>query len=225
LLGEDVATGVVVAEGEMVFVPQSDVLCGADIALILLDRPVDSVKPVHVQAAGVAQGQHVRSVGYGVVAAGDPDDAKLLREHVEVLATSATEFQVSEATCLGDVGGPAFDEQTGQVVGIVSRAGPSCEGTSAYNVYTRADAFYPLVEEALLSSAEAGKKQTTTSTKEPTDIGGACFTGSDCGAGACVDDGTSEYCSQSCAPTDPCPTDFTCVAAPGGDLVCVRSLR
>jgi hypothetical protein len=224
-LGEDVATGIVVAEGEMVVVPNTDVLCGADIALLLLDRPVESVKPAIVQPAGVAEGQHVRSVGYGSLGAGDPIDAKLLREHVEVLATSATEFQVSEAPCLGDVGGPAFDEQTGQVVGIVSRSGPSCEGTEAYDVYTRVDAFYSLVQEALLSSAEAGKKQTTTATKDPTDIGGACFTGADCGAGACVDDGTSEYCSQSCAPTDPCPTDFACVAAPGGDLVCVRSPR
>jgi V8-like Glu-specific endopeptidase len=223
LLGEDVATGMVVAQGEMVVVPNVDVLCGADVALVLLDRPIDSVKPVGVQTVGVAQDQHVRTVGYGAL--GAATEAKLLREHVEVLATTTTEFQVREATCLGDVGGPAFDEQTGQVVGIASRAGPSCVGSDEYDVYTRADAFYPLVEEALLSSAEAGKKQTTTTKKDPTDIGGGCFSGSDCGAGVCVDDGTSEYCSQACAPTDPCPTDFTCVAAPGADLVCVRSPR
>ncbi len=225
LLGDDVATGLVVAHGETVLVPNVDVLCGADVALILLDRPIDSVKPAVAQSVGVAQGKHVRAVGYALPNPGAPSEAKLLREHVEVLATSASEFQVREADCLGDVGGPAFDEQTGHVVGILSRAGPACGGIDAYDVYTRVDAFYPLVEEALLSSAEAGKKQTTTATRDPTDIGGACFVGAECGAGVCVDDGASEYCSQGCAPTDPCPTDFTCVAAPGGDLVCVRSPR
>jgi secreted trypsin-like serine protease len=223
LVGEDVATGIVVAEGESVVVPTTDILCGADIALLLLDRPIDSVKPAGVQAVGVAQGQHVRTVGYGRASAGAPSDAKLLREHVEVIATSATEFQAREAACLGDVGGPAFDEETGQVVGILSRGSPSCEATSEYDVYTRADAFYSLVEQALLASVDAGKKPTSTTEKDPTDIGGVCFTGSDCGAGVCVDDGASEYCSQSCAPTDRCPTDFACVAASSGDLVCVRS--
>ena len=225
LLGEDVAAGIVVAQGEMVVVPPTDVLCGADIALVLLDRVVESVKPANVQLVGVAEGQHVRTVGYGSSSAGLSSDAKLLREHVKVLATSATEFEVREATCLGDVGGPAFDEQTGQVVGIASRAGPSCSGIDAYDVYTRVDPFYSLIDEALLSSAEAGKKPTATTKKDPTDIGGVCVVGSDCGAGVCVDDGTSEYCSQSCAPTDHCPTDYACAASPEGDLVCAQSPR
>jgi hypothetical protein len=215
-MGDEVASGLVVAEGEDVFVPGADGLCGADIALVLLDRPITTVTPAVVDAVGVARGQHVRTVGYG----GAPG-AKLLREHVPVLASFETEFLAGEAPCIGDGGAAAFDEETGHVVGVLARFGP-CAGSPPYDVYTRVDAFYALVEQALAASVDAGKKQSETNTKDPTDIGGACFTGADCGAGVCVDAGSSEYCSRSCDATDKCPTDYSCVLA-GKDEVCVQS--
>jgi hypothetical protein len=215
-MGDEVASGLVVADGQDVFVPGSAGLCGADIALVLLDRPIATVTPAVVAGVGVAKGQHVRTVGYGGVSG-----AKLLREHVPVLETFDTEFLVDEAPCIGEGGAAAFDEETGHVVGVLARFGP-CVGPHPYDVYTRVDAFYALVEQALASSIDAGKKQSEANTKDPTDIGGACFTGADCGAGVCVDAGASEYCSRSCDATDKCPTDYDCVLA-GRDEVCVQS--
>ena len=77
----------------------------------------------------------------------------MVREHVRVLSVSAAELTVGEATCQGDSGGPALDEDTGEVVGVVSRGGPSCEGPGVHNIYTRADTFSWLVDEAFAKVA------------------------------------------------------------------------
>lgn len=213
LMGDEAPTAV--AAGLDVFVPPTDVLCDADIALLLLDRPIKTVTPAIVEGIGAAKGQHVRTVGYG-----GPGGDKLLREHVLVLQASASEFVVAEASCIGAGGAAAFDETTGHVVGTLARFGP-CAGTDPYDVYTRADAFYSLIAQALASSIDSGKKQSHASTKDPTDIGGTCFTGSDCGAGVCIDVGTAQYCSRSCSLTDKCPAHYKCdlIAA---DQVCVQ---
>jgi hypothetical protein len=216
LQGDDVITAVTVAQGLDLFVPSTDVLCGADIALVLLDRDVTNVTPAIPEGVGVARGQHVRAVGYG----GDPG-YKILREHVPVLSSSATELLVDERPCIGLGGGPAFDEATGHVSGVLARFGP-CAGTDPFDVYTRVDVFYALVEEALASSADAGKKQSDTDTHDPTDLGGTCAHAVDCGAGVCVDAGPSQYCSQTCSATDKCPTDYGCVLV-GAYEVCVQS--
>jgi hypothetical protein len=218
LLGDEVSSAIVAAGGLSLVAPSTDVLCGADIAFLLLDRPIKSVTAAPVQAVGIANGQHARTVLYG-----NPPGVKFLREHVPVVATDPFEFRVGEATCLGGGGGPAFDEETGQVVGVLSRFGASCEGSSQYDVYTRTDVFYPLVEQALSSSMEAGKKLSDTSKKDPTDFGGACLTGSDCGAGVCVLDGLSQYCSRFCASSDRCPTDYTCVGGAGLTPFCAET--
>jgi hypothetical protein len=208
LLGDEVSTAVVGALGLAFVVPSSDLLCGTDIALILLDRPITSVTPALVQSVGIAAGQHVRSVGYG-----SPPGTKLLREHVPVVATDASEFRVAEATCQGEGGGPALDEATGKVVGVLAAFGPSCEGAHPYDVYTRTEVFYSLVEEALAASMEAGKKRSTSDTKDPTDYGGACIRGADCGGGVCIEEGATQYCSRSCSATDRCPPDYKCLSS------------
>jgi|HubBroStandDraft_1064217.scaffolds.fasta_scaffold126945_1 hypothetical protein len=218
LLGDEVETAVVAATGLALVVPSTDVLCGADIALVLLDREITSVAPALVKSVGVAEGDHVRTVGYG-----DPPGPELLREHVPVVAAEAVEFRAAEATCEGEGGGPAFDEATGQVVGVLAEFSPSCASPAPFDVYTRTEVFYALIEEALDSSMEAGKKRSDTSTKDPTDYGGWCTSGADCGAGVCVEEGTTEYCSRSCSATDTCPTDFKCVTwAMGATPVCVE---
>ncbi len=215
LMGDEVASAVAVAQGLDVFVPSTDVLCDADIALVLLDRPIETVTPAVVEGVGAAKGQHVRTVGYG----GPPGD-KLLREHVPVVFTSSYELVVAEAPCIGAGGAAAFDETTGHVVGTLARFGP-CGAPAPYDVYTRTDVFFALVEEALASSVDSGKKQSHSNTKDPTDIGGACSTGSDCGAGVCIDVGSAQYCSRSCTVTDKCPSDYKCELV-AGDQVCLQ---
>ncbi len=228
-IGDDVASAHPVARGVAVVAPSGVTLCDADIAIIVLDQPVKLVKPLPVRTHGVAAGDRVRAVGFGRT--GNEGDAgtKLVREHVRVLSVSAAELTVGEATCQGDSGGPALDESTGEVVGVVSRGGPTCEGSNVHNIYTRVDAFSWLVQEAFAKVAgldregapDGGATPTppTSGTKQkpPSDMGGACERASDCAAGVCVTKDDRKYCSRPCGTGDRCPTSYHCQPiAPGG---------
>jgi Trypsin len=238
LLGDKVETAQEVARGAAVLVPPGEVICDADIALVLLDQPVD-VDTLDVSATAVSSGDHVTAVGYGRLADGDPPGTKLLREHVEVLSVTAAEFLVGEATCQGDSGGPALDETTGEIVGVVSRGGPTCDGAGAHNVYTRTDVFQSLIAEALSMSVfdteastddggvDAGKKKPKKKdagpTTPPSDMGDPCTSAADCGAGVCVTAQGKQYCSRSCGTGDRCPDHFHCTATSPTQKVCLEA--
>jgi len=244
LVGDTVSSGHEVARGAAVVEPPGDSLCDADIALLVLDQSVD-VDPLIVSATPVAAGDHVSAVGYGRKADGDPPGTKLLREHVEVLSVSSAEFLVGQATCQGDSGGPALDESSGEIVGVVSRGGPTCDGPGAHNVYTRPDVFLSLIDQALSMSAwqteislddggvialadagDAGKKRKKSdagTTKPPSDMGNPCTTAADCGAGVCVTDQGKQYCSRSCGTGDRCPDHFHCTATAATQKVCLEA--
>ena len=239
LVGDDASTATAVARGRQVIAPDSDALCGDDIALLMLDRKVRGIEPIDVRLHGIARGDHVRAVGFGKRGDTDPAGTKLLRDHVKVEEVSAREFVVGEATCQGDSGGPALDETTGQIVGVVSRGGPSCDGPDAHNIYTRADAFIALVNEALSRSgvlvpdrdagaaggtgtiADAGATGPTKKPSKGTDMGGACQSASDCSAGVCVEDKARQYCSRPCGPNDRCPAHFHCTKTDPTRSVCI----
>lgn len=246
LVGDDASGAEERARGREVLVPKGDALCDADIAVILLDDAIDDIEPIRVRDHGVAKGDHVTSVGFGRAGDNQPAGAKLLREHVRVLATTDTEFQVGEATCAGDSGGPALDEETDEVVGVVSRGAPTCDGKGAHNVYTRADAFLALVHEGLSKSlapevdgsgpprdggaADGGHhkkhhKDAGSKKKHPkgaSDLGADCKKAGDCAAGVCVSEGSKQYCSRKCDAHDHCPQHFHCQKSKQGDSVCVE---
>jgi hypothetical protein len=230
-----------VSAGIAVFTSNDPVLCGADIAVVILEWPIAGALPGLVSESGIAEGSFVRTVSLGSSTALGPSAVEIVREHVPVLQVAPTELALEEATCVGSPGGPAYDETTGEIVGILSRWGSVCGSATQFDVFTRVDAFYPLIEEALawgpsLSTAtldagasaalltDAGRKRDAGRAKKPpTDIGAACQTGSDCGTGVCVTDEGSQFCSRSCAVADNCPTDFKCVADSAGGSVCVHS--
>lgn len=222
LVGGTVSSGHEVARGRATIEPPGDVLCGADIALLLLDQPVLDVVPLRASAAPVLSGGHVTAIGFGRRGAGDPPGTKILREHVEVLSAAPTEFDAGEASCQGDSGGPALDEATGQIVGVVSRAGPGC-GAGAFNVYTRVDAYAALVAEALVQSSEGGATASGASapSRLPSVVGDACEEAADCATGLCVTSGPERYCSRSCGAVDHCPTGFRCTATGASQKVCI----
>lgn len=240
LVGEDVVSARRVARGVAVLAPSGVTLCEADIAVIVLDEPVVVAKPLPVRARGPAAGDRLRAVGFGRPGDGDPAGQKLLREHLPVLSVSTAEFTVGEATCEGDSGGPAIDEDTGEVLGVVSRGGPTCEGPGVHNVYTRADTYAWLLEEAFTRVAEleveekvdAGSTNPSvkpakrgTKQKPPTDIGGPCSAATDCAAGVCIREATRQYCSRPCGPGDRCPTRFHCKSVSGlaaGASACIN---
>jgi hypothetical protein len=73
---------------------------------------------------------------------------KVVRDHVEVVETDMTQFRLREVACEYGCGGPAVDESTAQIVGVLSGAGvPASNGESgaaiaaAGDIGTRADAF------------------------------------------------------------------------------------
>jgi len=148
--------------------PAGSVLCDADVAFIVLDRPITNaaILPMRLHAS-VEAGDLVVPVGFG----GGRENivgTRVVREFSHVLATGPTanaetgavlgprEFEVDHATCRGDSGGPAIDARTGEVVGVVSRGG-SCTGHGNH-VYTRIDAYQRLADTAFRAAEKVTRE-------------------------------------------------------------------
>jgi secreted trypsin-like serine protease len=156
-VGEDLRSAQPIAKGSAVLVPPSSQLCGHDIAIVMLDRDVADIIPSAVDLTGLAdEASTLRAVGYGRRGDDAAAGKKYTRSSIAVLDRSSAELITAESTCSGDSGGPAFDTQTGAVLGVVSRGGPVCEGPQARNVFTRVDAFAQLIGQALESEQQKG---------------------------------------------------------------------
>jgi trypsin len=144
------------AHGLRTLHPTGQVLCDADVAFLVLDRPLVGVSVLSMRLhAPVASGDLVMPVGFGGGVAMTVGD-RVPRQPSTVLSigpsANATtgavlgprEFEVDHATCRGDSGGPAIDAHTGEVVGVVSRGG-SCSADGNH-VYTRVDAYAALAQ-------------------------------------------------------------------------------
>jgi hypothetical protein len=242
-LGDDLESARLVATGASVVVPPQQTLCEADLALVVLDQDVEGVEPIDIAAGGVAAGEHVRAVGFGKDVADSAPAVtltKLQREHVEVLQASESEFVVGESACDGGSGGPALDEQTGDVLGVVARVGASCEGGGAQNVYTRIDAFREIIDQTLAAAAarrpahaphaarhpaarsskragaEAGGSKPSKRKRPHSELGAVCTKAGDCATGVCATEGTRRFCSRRCSATDKCPTAYKCQPSSAG---------
>ncbi|HLK39876.1 MAG TPA: trypsin-like serine protease [Polyangiaceae bacterium] len=205
LVGEDTGSAVEGARGRALFVPDGDAVCGADVALLALDRPIDGIRTLAVRPTGAAQGARLRTVGYEPYGGVGLGAVKIVRDHVRVVDTTDRELRIAERAVEVGGGGPALDETSGEIVGVVSRAA----GADGTNVYTRTDAFLSLVAQALAQGSpapSAGQK----ARKGPADMGARCALGADCAAGVCVTVGDKEYCSRPCAAADRCPAHFRC---------------
>jgi hypothetical protein len=156
------------AHGLRTLHPSGQVLCDADVAFLVLDRPLAgvSVLPLRLHAP-VASGDTVLPVGFGggkSMTIGD----RVSRHNSTVLAigpsANATtgavlgprEFEVDHATCRGDSGGPAIDAFTGEIVGVVSRGG-SCSADGNH-VYTRVDAYAGLAQVAFKEAERSARE-------------------------------------------------------------------
>jgi hypothetical protein len=157
------------AHGVQTLHPAGHVLCDADVAFLILDRPLVGVAVLPLRLVGsVSSGDHVRPVGFGGGAAMTVGD-RVGRTGSRVLsigpaANASTgavlgprEFEVDHATCRGDSGGPAIDAVTGEVVGVVSR-GASCSSPGNH-VYTRIDSYAALAQLALREASRVAAVQ------------------------------------------------------------------
>jgi V8-like Glu-specific endopeptidase len=152
------------ANAKTLYHPAGTTLCNGDVALIVLDKPITTVAPLHVRTStAVKTDELVRVVGFGQNDQSQPVGTRYRRDGVQVLAVGAvvspsltplgsSEFETGTSTCEGDSGGPAIDETTGAVVGVVSRAQSDCTIPNGH-VFSSLQAFVPVFEAAF---AEAG---------------------------------------------------------------------
>ncbi len=153
------------AHAERTLHPTGHVLCDADVAYLILDKPLTDVPVLPIRLHdSVQSGDEVLPVGFGGGAANVIGE-KSSRPASAVLAVGPAanadtgavlgprEFEVDAATCRGDSGGPALDVRTGEIVGVVSRGG-SCSGRGNH-VYTRVDAYARLADIAFASAQRA----------------------------------------------------------------------
>ncbi len=148
------------------------VLCNADVALIVLAKPIADAKiaPIRLDAP-VTPDEGLSVVGWGATVTDFLPSQRQRRDGVTVVEVGpsstfhvggqlgANEFLASESVCTGDSGGPAFDAKTGAVVGVVSRGpnggittnGSGCVGTQ--HTFMQTAPFKGLVMEAF---AQAG---------------------------------------------------------------------
>jgi hypothetical protein len=156
------------AFGLKTYHPAGTVLCDADVAFLVLDRPLVGVAILPIRLTGsVSSGDRVLPVGFGGGVALTVGD-RVPRDGSTVLSIGPSanaftgavlgprEFEVDRATCRGDSGGPAIDAATGEIVGVVSRGG-SCSAAGNH-VYTRIDAYATLARVALREASNAARE-------------------------------------------------------------------
>jgi len=177
------------AIGKKIFHDNAKVVCSHDLSLLLLNRdlPAASIAPLRLDPR-TAKGEKITAVGWGVTLDTEFPTQRQQRTGIPIVQIGPysdptvdvppNDFLVGEATCSGDSGGPAFSEDTGAVIGVVSRGGngkddspsPSNACTNADNDYTQTAPFKSLITTAL---KEAGHEAVV----EPG--------GSDSGGGGC----------------------------------------
>ena len=227
LAGDSLRSGTIVATGVAIVTEPSTSLCGNDAAVIVLDRALASPVPLRLGSSVVRVGTRLRAAGFGIGEAGVGAGEKRVREHVPVVAVESREFDVGEATCSGDSGGPAIDEATGTIVGIVSRGTQPCAGRGATNTYSRVDAHAGLVDRAVHHPSRALHTALPHSASSPpaSAVGSSCTNADDCATSICVHDAVSAYCTRNCGTGDRCPSGFRCRASATDSVthVCQRA--
>lgn len=217
-VGDDVRAAPPVAFGRAIHAPASDAICDDDVALVTLDRPLEGVTPLRLSRRRARVGDRVVAVGYGQVGDRGRSGVRRFRTDVVVTRTTPGELTVSESTCSGDSGGPAIDEASGEVVGILSRGSGRCAGVSAWNVYVQTAAHLDLFARILGDSPEGAPVLAAT------DVGDPCVMASSCASGLCVTAEPASYCSRPCGPEiGRCPNGFRCARRTGVSAgVCAR---
>ena len=218
-------------------------LCDHDIALIVLDRAIPNAKIVPVRVdAPAKKGETFTAVGWGVTTTTPEPSTRQQRAGVPVTnvgpATDATtglgvpdrEFMVGEAICQGDSGGPALSEQSGAVIGVVSRGGngvepdpnvPSSSCVNGFNWYSMTSGYKDLLTQGY---AAAGQDPWWEGQPDPrlAKFGETCTASEACRSNLCLtgDKGAFTTCTQACDKATPCPSSYQCKVDTAGAGVC-----
>ncbi len=233
LLAGHAPTSPYVPRVSQVLVSPGATLCDGDVALLVLDAPVDDpvLAPVRLDALPTI-GEALTTLGYGLVS-GKTAATTLQERDVSVTAVgpapavpSVTDavppgtFTTGEAVCSGDSGGPAL-ASSGAVVGVtssVSRADlmfPSgtaadCSGELVRSKFQATAAFADLI---VAGYAAAGAPPWHEGDPDPraglAAFGEPCADDGECASNVCVPAEGGASCSQGCVDT-PCPEGMAC---------------
>ncbi len=206
---------------EILVPPNGSDFCGYDIALMILNEPVDPAEATpRVPAVDhdLEQSDGYYAVGYGATNGnGDGSGQRRRRDDLYVgcvaeecpaAYTTIEEFIGDTGVCQGDSGGPAFDLQH-RVVGIASRGSAGCE----MPIYTYVRAWGDWIKDKVqYGTGAAGIDVPGWARGVPTDpiyslrVGAVCEQNSDCESNMCRDG----YCTRPCLDLAPCPDSYMC---------------
>jgi MYXO-CTERM domain-containing protein len=118
------------AKGAQVITDHSGTLCNHDIALVVLDTPLTVPIATIRRDWDPTVNEKVINVGWGITTTELEPSVRQQRRDVVVRrlgpndgypALTRSEFLLGEGICLGDSGGPVYDETSKAVLGVVSR--------------------------------------------------------------------------------------------------------
>lgn len=218
------------SKGTEILTTGATTLCDNDVALVLLDRPVEGAKIVPIKLdAKPAKGSKVTVVGWGITEDESDPPARRQKTDVEVVDVGPgdqigpAEFRVGEGACQGDSGGPAI-AASGAVLGALSRGGNLTGGVGAdgcldaTNVFTSAAAHADLIRAGY---AKAGQEPWLEGEPSPllAKLGAACAADADCRTSSC--DVSTKTCTQECGDAA-CPEGLSCEpSSDGAKTICV----
>lgn len=202
--------------------------CGYDIALIILTENV----PQELSTPAVPRidfdptpGEAYTAVGYGLTATGQPSGSRMQRAGLSVACqpgtcgdgVESTEFVGETGICSGDSGGPALDE-SGKVLGVVSRGGPGCSEPIYGSVAAWRDFIIQTADEAAKLGSYEPPFWVKTGSSDPPVVSGAA------GAGGAGGGPTSGIEGDACQSSGECGSGWVCYAASQGDVgVCAAT--
>lgn len=222
-----------------VLVPGPLGVCGADVALLVLNTNVSAEEAVPLVPrvdSKSHKGDVYSAIGYGATVddgngTGAGQRRRLDNLIIDCVGIQCPSYYVDQQTewvgdkgiCQGDSGGPAIDQQ-GRVIGVTSRGASGCTSPVYGYVYGWAD----WIKAQGVHAAQVGGYPTPAwATGFPTDpqfnfpVGDACGDPPACASGLCLGDAAGSYCTRVCSDIAPCPEGYNCTDV-GGQLVCQR---
>ena len=220
------------ARGVQIFDDDNPGLCSHDIALVLLDREIESVPPVQLRAItppavdelitlvawGRTNGGNVPYQPRSHYVSGIPITAVgPLQPDGTFTGAMARAFMTGPVGCFGDSGGGAFDVE-GRLVGIETLfagvldpyAPDPCATSTNATVYLQLASFRNFVETTFTT---AGQAPWLEGSPRPGSValGEACSADHDCESGVCgIEQGEEGSCTTACASDADCSSGQEC---------------
>lgn len=121
-----------------------------DIAILVLERRLIGVPTRRVELGDPPQvGTPIEPIGFGRCFFGNSAGARTVRRGGPIENVWRRDFRVEASICPGDSGGPAVDQSSGAILGVISEAvmdgDPETRGEAEF---TRLDAWRPLFTQA-----------------------------------------------------------------------------